>query len=227
MGMKAKAYRLLVVAHPDDETIFFSGLLMRKRSVPWKVVCVTDGNADGRGKERAEEFRAATKLLGVTKAEHWDFPDRFPGRLPVDEIAARLREFSAPKEIYTHGPLGEYGHPHHQDTALAVHRAFPRGAIYSPAWNSRPDRVVKMSPSEYKKKTRAFAEIYAKETHSFLNVLPNNAVETYTRFRGYEVEALVGFLRGERELDPKSLDRHAWMATLLPKLKEKLSVRLF
>jgi LmbE family N-acetylglucosaminyl deacetylase len=224
--MKAKAYRLLVVAHPDDETIFFGGLLMRKRSVPWKVICVTDGNADGRGAERKLEFQAATKLLGVAKIEHWDFPDRFPSRLPTDEIAARLREFPAPKEIYTHGPLGEYGHPHHQDVCLAVHRAFPRVPVFSPATNTRPDRVVKMSPSEYKKKTRAFAQVYAKETENFIAMLPNNAVEGFSRFRAREVEAVVGYLRGERELDKDSLERYAWMAEMLPRVKDKFSVRV-
>ncbi|RZA08957.1 MAG: PIG-L family deacetylase [Proteobacteria bacterium] len=224
--MKAKAYRLLVVAHPDDETIFFGGLLMRKRSVPWKVICVTDGNADGRGKERAAEFLAATKLLGAAKAEQWNFPDRFPARLPIDQIEAKLAELAAPKEIYTHGPLGEYGHPHHQDISLAVHRAFPRVPIFSPAHNTRPDRVVKMSPSEYKKKTRAFAQIYKKETENFIGFLPNNAIEGFTRFRASEVEAIVGYLREERELDPEALERHQWMAEMLPRVKGKFGVRV-
>lgn len=199
---------------------------MRKRSVPWKVICVTDGNADGRGPARKLEFRAATKLLGATQIEHWDFADRFPDRLPVNEVAARLKDLPAPKEIYTHGPLGEYGHPHHQDVCLAVHRAFPRVPIFSPATNTRPDRVVKMSPSEYKKKTRAFAQIYAKETESFVAMLPNNALEGFTRFRVSEVEALVGYLRKERALDAKALDKYHWMAEMLPRVRDKFGVRV-
>lgn len=226
--MKAKAYRLLVVAHPDDETIFFAGALQRKKSVPWKVVCVTDGNADGRGLERAEEFRRATKLLGVKEIEHWEFRDKFPDRLPVNEIAERLRAFPMPKEIFTHGPLGEYGHPHHQDVSLAVHRAFPRSPIYSPSFNADAEIVVKMSPSEFKKKTKAFFDIYRKETASFLNVLPNGNVESFCRFRNREVESLVSFLRGESEtVDEKSLRRHRWMMPVMDGLREKFKMRLF
>lgn len=124
--MKAKAYRLLVVAHPDDETIFFGGLLQKEKSLPWKVICVTDGNADSRGKERAEEFLKATKLFGVKDTEHWNYPDLFTSRLPLKEITERLSTLPKPKEVYTHGPIGEYGHPHHQDVCLATYRAFPK-----------------------------------------------------------------------------------------------------
>lgn len=225
--MKAKAYRLLVVAHPDDETIFFGGLLLRERSLPWKVVCLTDGNADGRGVERAEEFRAATKLLGAKATEHWNYPDIFPNRLPVKEIAERLSTFVEPKEIYTHGPLGEYGHPHHQDACLATHRAFPGAKIFSPAWNCQADKVIKLSAAEYKKKTKAFSEIYRKETESFLNILPDASVEAFTRFSSKEVEALVGFIRREKELDPKAIKHQHWITPMLPELRDKLEVRLF
>jgi LmbE family N-acetylglucosaminyl deacetylase len=225
--MKAKAYRLLVVAHPDDETIFFGGLLQHERSLPWKVVCVTDGNADKRGAERAEEFLAATKLLGVKATEHWNFPDLFPNRLPVKEITDRLSTFLQPKEVYTHGPLGEYGHPHHQDVCLAVHRAFPKLKIFSPAWNCPAEKVVKLSPAEYRKKTKAFAEIYKKETASFMNILPNSAVENFARFRQKEVEALVGFTRREKELDAKAVKLLHWATPALPEMRDKLEVRLF
>ncbi len=225
--MKAKAYRLLVVAHPDDETIFFGGLLLQLRDLPWHVICLTDGNADGRGKERHQEFLAATKLLGVKKAEHWSYRDIFPNRLPVEEITTRLRALAIPKEVYTHGPLGEYGHPHHQDCALATYRAFPKLKIFSPAWNCRAEKVVHLSPAQFRKKTQAFAEIYRKETSRFLNILPNMSVEGFCRFQLQEIEALVGFLRHERSLDVTALKEHKWAASLLPDLVQKLETRLF
>lgn len=225
--MKAKAYRLLVVAHPDDETIFFGGLLQREKSLPWKVVCVTDGNADGRGAERSDEFSRATKLFGVKKTEHWNFPDLFPNRLPITEITERLSTFAPPKEVYTHGPIGEYGHPHHQDVCLATHRAFPKLKIFSPAWNCMPDKVIKLSPAEFKKKSKAYSEIYYKETSRFMNILPDTSVEAFARFSLNEVESLVGYFRHENELDLKAIRHFSWLAPLLPALREKLEVRLF
>ena len=225
--MKAKAYRLLVVAHPDDETIFFSGVLQTKRDLPWHLICLTDGNADGRGKERHRELLAASKLLGVKNVEHWNYPDIYPNRLPVDEIAARLRALPAPKEVFSHGPLGEYGHPHHQDACLSTHRAFGKLKIYSPAWNCQADFAVQLTPAQFRKKTFAFAEIYGKETARFVNILPNMPVEGYRRFRLGEVEALAGFLRRERSLSPKKLHDTGWAAKMLPELRDKLETRLF
>lgn len=223
-----KPYRLLVVAHPDDETIFFSGVLQTKRDLPWHVICLTDGNADGRGKERHAELLAATKLLGARTVEQWAYLDIFEKRLPVDEIAARLRALPVPKEAYGHGPLGEYGHPHHQDASLALHRAFQdKVKIYSPAWNCQADFSVQLTPAQFRKKTHAFAQIYGKETTRFVNVLPNMPVEGYRRFRLAEVEALAGYMRGERALKTSDLKDTGWAAQMLPELREKLATRLF
>jgi len=226
--MKPKSYRLLVVAHPDDETIFFSGPLLTKRDLPWHLVCLTDGNADGRGSERHAELLAATKLLGAKSVDHWDYPDIYPNRLPVLEIEKRLRALPLPKEIYTHGPIGEYGHPHHQDACLATHRAFGgKIKIYSPAWNCEADFAIQLTPAQYKKKTFAFSQIYQKETSRFLNILPNMAVESFRRFQSEEVEAVAGYFRRERTLSAKAMKEHSWAIKMLPELREKLETRLF
>lgn len=226
--MKARAYRLLVVAHPDDETIFFGGLVQAWRDLPWHLICLTDGNADGRGEERKAELAAAAKLLGIKSFEHWAYRDLFPDRLPVEEITARLRELPKPREVFTHGPLGEYGHPHHQDACLATHRAFsPKIKVSSPAWNSRADFSLLLTQAQYAKKTRAYAEIYRKETARFLNILPNAGVESFRRFDSQEVEALVSFARREAALEGKALKDHRWMESLLPELRKQLETRLF
>ena len=43
--------RIIIVAHPDDETLKFSSVLNDAL-----VVCVTDGNSLGRGCQRKREF---------------------------------------------------------------------------------------------------------------------------------------------------------------------------
>src|ERR1035438_7598997 len=104
---------LVIVAHPDDETIFFGGAILSLRYA-WDVVCLTDGDADGKGQKRAEDFKLACKRLGAKKAHILGFKDRFESRLDIDSVESQLNEFvkaNGPyKVMFTHGPLGEYGH---------------------------------------------------------------------------------------------------------------------
>jgi LmbE family N-acetylglucosaminyl deacetylase len=209
------SYRLLVVAHPDDEAIFFAGALLSKRDLPWHVLCLTDGNGSGRGAERHQEFLAATEILGAKKATQWDYQDKPRMSLPVDEIATRLSELPLPKEVFTHGPFGEYGHLHHQNCSLAVHRAFPKLKIFSPALNCNADFVVKLTSAQFRRKTRVYAEIYGKETSIFLDFLPNTPVEGYRRFLNREVEALADYLHREDPHDIAALGEHSWVAQML------------
>nr|HPI41640.1 PIG-L family deacetylase [Pseudobdellovibrionaceae bacterium] len=62
-----KLNNLLVIAHPDDEALFFSGLVLYHKKDHWTIVCVTDANADENGTKRKKDFKKSCKLLGVEK----------------------------------------------------------------------------------------------------------------------------------------------------------------
>ena len=57
---------LLVIAHPDDEAMFFSPLLINLRQNLCKVslLCLSTGNFDGLGSKRSEEI--------LYSADHYD-----------------------------------------------------------------------------------------------------------------------------------------------------------
>jgi LmbE family N-acetylglucosaminyl deacetylase len=228
VSKKKTKYDLLVVAHPDDEAIFFAGVLLTERKRPWKVICVTDGDADARGNERGDEFKRALKILGIKNFEQWTFPDRFETRLAVGELMDRLRDFPKPERIFTHGPIGEYGHPHHQDVSYAVHMAFPENKnIFSPAYNCAADFSVALSKAEFAKRGKILAEIYVKELSRFSHLLPARNFEGYAKISIKEVRALYEFFTDEAPLDKKALKKYAWFLPFLDDYKKRAKTRMF
>lgn len=222
-----KKYNLLIVAHPDDETIFFGGLLQIYRRKPWKVICVTDGNADGQGTKRKQDLLNAAAAMRVKNCVMWDFQDRYETRLDVEDLTKRLSE-ETPSEVFTHGILGEYGHPHHQDVSLAAHRAFPKSLpIWSVAYNCFAEKVYRVPQRAYQRKCEILAEIYFSETHRFARYLPASNHEGFTRVQASEVETLYAFLAGAALPRVSDLRSYAWFHPYLEEFRKQTLDRPF
>jgi hypothetical protein len=115
----------LVVAHPDDESIFFFQVLKFLRPRRLRLVCVT-GNFGPETATRQQEFAESAEALGgevvcLGLADHLN--DR---ALDVSLLRQRLEALPHDRgsPVLTHGPVGEYGHRHHVDTFLEVYRRF-------------------------------------------------------------------------------------------------------
>jgi LmbE family N-acetylglucosaminyl deacetylase len=222
-----KKYNLIVVAHPDDETIFCGGLLQVYRRRPWKVVCVTDGNADGEHGIRRRDFTAACKELKVKDAEMWDFPDRFDQRLDLTRLEARLRQ-ETPSEIFTHGILGEYGHPHHQDVCLAVHRAFkPSLPVWSVAYNCFAEKTFRLPRKAYERKCKVLSETYFSQTKKFARWLPVSNYEGFVQAGLPEIEVLHAFFRDGQIPPADALKCYRWFLPYLENFRHDVLARPF
>lgn len=222
-----KKLNLLVVAHPDDETIFFGGLIQTYRRRPWKIICVTDGNADGEGPKRHLDFLNACKKLGAAQAEMWEFPDLYDTRVNVDKLIERLKRENA-AEVFTHGILGEYGHPHHQDVCLAVHRAFAdKHTVWSVAYNCYADKVIKIPRKAYERKCEVLSQVYFSETHRFARWLPAYNHEGYVKLTLKEVEALYAFFSEGRKPSARDLKVYSWFTPYLDEFRSQVTARPF
>ncbi len=222
-----KKYNLLLVAHPDDETIFAGGLLQMYRRRPWKVICVTDGNADGEGALRKQEFLTACKELKVKDCEMWDFPDHFDTRLDLARLVVRLRE-ETPSEVFTHGILGEYGHPHHQDVCLAAHRAFkPATPVWSMAYNCFAEKTFRLPRKAYERKCEVLSKTYFSETKRFARWLPVANYEGFVQVNVAEVEALHAFFAQGKIPPAGGLKCYEWFSPYLESFRVAVHERPF
>lgn len=107
---------LIIVAHPDDEVMWFGTLPLIYQDKNWTAIAVSTPIKDP---IRAEFFDLSCQRLGIQA--HECFPEKeeqpnhrtghveqLPGlhRITLDV----LRKYD---HVYTHGSWGEYGHKHH------------------------------------------------------------------------------------------------------------------
>jgi len=116
--------KLMIVAHPDDETLF-GGAELLKHKGEYKVVCLDYGNHMIRHKE----FICAMEKLGVEKWEHWD-GEPYKSSTTYNEsiLIPRLERVIGEKDwekVVTHNQGGEYGHYRHIGTHNLMVRLIP------------------------------------------------------------------------------------------------------
>ena len=123
---------LAVVAHPDDESFGLGGVLERLAAggAATAVLCFTHGEASTlHGPDcdldtvRPAEFAAATRVLGVERAELLAYPDGALGRVPVPDLAGhvtRLARQVRPTHLLAFDTGGITGHPDHTRASAAA-----------------------------------------------------------------------------------------------------------
>lgn len=110
----------VIVAHPDDETLWAGGQILRHPDWNWFILSLCRASDS----DRAPKFRRVLTRLGATGdiADLDDGPDLQP--LPPGEIeAAIMAKLPATPfdRIVTHGPYGEYTrHRRHEEVSRAV-----------------------------------------------------------------------------------------------------------
>lgn len=120
---------LMIVAHPDDETLWGSEELLKNK---YLVICITCGT----NKKREKEIEAALKI-SKDRLIVLDKPDKVRGKRSdwkhyKKQIKYELKYVIKKKKwntIVTHNPEGEYGHIHHKITSNIVTKVYNKEKI--------------------------------------------------------------------------------------------------
>ena len=113
MGIKNKAKVLIIVAHSDDESLGMGGAIARHKNNGEDVFAISMTNGVGSRdsinnleiEKRLKASIEASKVLGFTWLESFDFPDNKLDSVSLLEIVKCLEKVKSsinPDLIYTH-----------------------------------------------------------------------------------------------------------------------------
>ena len=171
--LRANCRKLMIIAHPDDEALFFSRIL-QSDDKDLAVFCLTNGYDP----VRRSEFYRAMSHYGVD-GHIMKLPDRtvfsflFCDTVVSWKLRALSRRYGSCETVYTHSPEGEYGHRHHRIIGRNVSRYFESAEIIIPVSPSRmEDAENLLSERQLADKEFVFESLYPTQAGGVKKSLP-------------------------------------------------------
>lgn len=187
-----RASCLMIVAHPDDETLWGGAHLNQD---DYLVVCVTNAS----NKIRANEFKKSM-LISNDQFLMLDYPDKVMGRRDdwkkvYDQIEDDIKKIVSLKKwklIVTHNPDGEYGHIHHKMTSKIVTEVYSQndkeyplfyfGKYYRVSQKESIDRCETQKQTYIEKKIEML-NCYTSQKHTVKKFSHMCSFEEWTKYR--------------------------------------------
>lgn len=153
---------LVICAHPDDETIFFSSILKKKK--PFVICASNRGN-----KVRRHEFYSALDswgvegtMLNIPDVKGLDFIWRWRTGVALRRIKKYLPSVTV---IYTHSEVGETGHPHHYAVNTGVQKIFSQCKIITNAASVPENGAGRLSETDLEEKRIVLKSCYSSQVN--------------------------------------------------------------
>jgi LmbE family N-acetylglucosaminyl deacetylase len=181
--IRRKSNCAVIVAHPDDETLWAGGLMLMHPQVKWTIVTICrKSDAD-----RAPKFFKALEEFGANgyMGDLDDGPEQNAlDNGEVQQTVMKLLPFDKFELIITHSTSGEYTrHIRHEETAKAVIKLWKTerlgakqiwsfayedgGQKYLPRAEKSADLQIELPEYIWQKKYKIITEIYGFSKDSF------------------------------------------------------------
>jgi LmbE family N-acetylglucosaminyl deacetylase len=176
---------LVIVAHPDDETIWAGGTLLKNKD-KWDITIISvcrreDSDRAPKFKKVCDKLNARSFISNLDDSEKRDFK-----KISNKDIINKILQFTNEKRydyVFTHGKNGEYGHIRHIEVHNAVVEMLNKkqllakkvfffsylkdekqGVCYI---NKNADKLIRLKNNYFNKKKHLIQEIYGFKENSF------------------------------------------------------------